>query len=111
MAADAGDFPIMSRSRTVLSILLAMATSLSFPELGEAGSWKLEFDSREHPSLTYSEDGKIIFLLGCGHAFALQVKYPGTPKTSGSASLTISNTRASARLRGEFEEPAGETKG
>lgn len=100
---------IMSRSRRFLSILAAVATLLlSFPELGVAGSWKFEFDSRGHPSLTYSEDGKIIFLLGCGHAFALQVKYPGTAKTSGRAAITIGSPRASARLRGEFEEPAGE---
>ncbi|WP_156944686.1 hypothetical protein [Bradyrhizobium sp. Ec3.3] len=99
----------MSRSCGALSILLATAALLlAFPGYGIAGSWKLEFDWRDQPSLTYSENGKLIFLLGCGHAFALHVKYPGTPKTSGSASVEIRNGRARMTLRGEFEEPSGD---
>jgi hypothetical protein len=107
IVSQSRQFPTMSRSRRALSILLATAPLLfSCPGPGIAGSWKLEFDSRDHPSLTYSEDGKIIFLLGCGRAFALHAKYPGMPKTSGSASIEIGNSRTRMTLRGEFEETA-----
>lgn len=95
----------MSRPHQLLTILVATLFLLTSPAAGVAGTWKLEFDGRDDPSLTYSEDGKIIFLLGCGHAFGLHAKYPGTPKKSGSASITISSAHASMKLVGEFEEP------
>lgn len=99
----------MSRSPKALSILLTAASLLlACPAPGVAGSWKFEFDPQDHPSLTYSEGGKLIFLLGCGHAFALHAKYPGTPRTSGHVSIEIGNARARMTLRGEFEEPTGD---
>lgn len=101
----------MSRSRRALPILLTTAPFLlCFPGVGIAGSWKFEFDEQDHPSLTYSEDGKTIFLLGCGHGFAVHVKYPGAPKTPGNASIDISNARARMTLRGELEEPTGDDR-
>lgn|GEM_PF-3551281 len=103
------DVPAVSRSRRPLLIFLMTASLLlACPGLGVAGSWKFEFDARDDPSLTYSQDGKIIFLLSCGHAFALHAKYPGTPKTSGSASIEIRNASTRMTLRGEFEEPTAD---
>lgn len=100
---------LMSRPRRPPSILLAAALFFfAFPALGTAGSWKLESDSRELPALRYSEDGKVVFLLGCGRAFGLHAKYPGKANKSGKASITISNARSSMALLGEFEEPDGD---
>ncbi len=73
-----------------------------------AGGWKLEFDSRKLPSLNYREDGKTVFLLGCGRAFGLHAKYPGTAKRSGKATITIGNARSRMNLHGEFEAPDSE---
>jgi hypothetical protein len=96
----------MSRFGRSLLVFSSTVLLLASPALGVAGSWKFEFDSREHPTLSYSESGKIQFLLGCGRAFGLHAKYPGTAKKSGKASITIGNARTEMKLLGEFEEPA-----
>jgi hypothetical protein len=98
----------MASARVAAPIFLSAAWLVCLSNMATAGSWKFEFDSRDHPSLTYSEEGKTVFLLGCGHAFALQVKYPGTPKPSGGASIELSNASTRMSLRGEFEEPSGD---
>ena len=41
-----------------------------------------DFDPCEQPSLSYVEDGKDVFYVGCGRAFGLHVKYPATPKSA-----------------------------
>ena len=45
-----------------------------------ASGWKYEVVPNDGHVLTYSEDGKVTFYLGCGRGFALQVKYPGEAK-------------------------------
>jgi hypothetical protein len=71
-----------------------------------AGSWKHEKDAQGHDMLTYREDGKATFLLGCGHAFALHVKYPGEAKKEGDATIAIASGKKSMAFKGSFEEPA-----
>lgn len=99
---------IMSRPRWLLSIILTTALVVSAPVPAVAGSWKLEFDSRELPSVSYMENGKTVFLLGCGRAFGLHAKYPGTPGKSGKASISIGSARSRMTLLGEFEEADGD---
>jgi hypothetical protein len=70
----------------------------------QAGSWKYERDKQDHAILTYSENDKVTFFLGCGHTFALHVKYPGQAKTEGDASIVIATARQSMTLKGDFEE-------
>ncbi len=91
-------------------LFLAVISSAAFAQAGHAGSWKLEFDSRELPSVSYSEDGKIVFLIGCGRAFGLHAKYPGTPRPSGKASISIGSARSRMKLIGEFEEADGDDR-
>lgn len=99
--------PMIMLPRRPLSIILMTALVISAPVPAVAGSWKLEFDSRELPSVSYMEDGKTVFLLGCGRAFGLHAKYPGTPGKSGKASLSIGSPRSRMTLVGEFEETDG----
>jgi hypothetical protein len=87
-----------------LTVLLLLASA---PALAAAGSWKLEFDNRELPALSYTENGHLIFLLGCGRAFGLHAKYPGMAGSPGTATLTIGNGRKTMKLVGEIEELSG----
>lgn len=85
--------------------LLAGALILAAPAL--AGTWKYEKDQRDQPELSYREDGKAIFFMGCGRAFGLHVKYPGTPKTEGEpARITIASASTAMSFSGEFESPS-----
>ncbi|MDI3561207.1 hypothetical protein [Bradyrhizobium sp. Arg816] len=86
---------------------MALFFLLLLSALGRADGWKLEFDSRKLPSLSYAENGAMMFQLGCGRAFGLHAKYPGTAKKAGKASIAIGRVRARVTLHGEFEEPEG----
>ncbi len=85
---------------------LALAL-LAVPSLAAAGTWKLEFDNRDLPSLSYAEQGTSIFVLGCGRALGLHAKYPGKAGKAGKATITLGNGRRTMRLAGEFEEFSG----
>jgi len=67
-----------------------------------------DFDPCEQPSLSYVEDGKDVFYVGCGRAFGLHVKYPATPKKEGKATITLANSKTSMKVVGEFTEPVEE---
>jgi hypothetical protein len=73
-----------------------------------AGAWKFEEDSRGTPLLTYAENGKTIFFLGCGRGLGLHAKYPGVARKSGEVSITVASAGASMVLDGGFEEPPGD---
>ncbi len=92
------------KMRAILTLLVA-STVLAYSMPGRAGSWKFEKDERAHPILTYSNEGKVEFRLGCGRALSLEMKYPGKAAASGKASVMISNGRDRMRLNGEFKEP------
>ena len=89
----------------VLTIVLCLVAG---PAPAAAGSWKLEFDNRQLPSLSYSEDGKLTFVLGCGRAFGLHAKYPDKAGRAGKATLMIEGGRRTMKLVGEFEELSGD---
>jgi len=82
-----------------LSLLLTLSSAAS------AGSWKHEYVSNDGNVLTYAEDGKVIFYLGCGRGFALAAKYPGKAAKEGDAEIAISTSRGRMTFNGEFEEP------
>jgi hypothetical protein len=86
---------------------LMMAALSSVPAF--AGTWKYEYVSNDGHVVTYVEDGKTIFYIGCGRGFALHAKYPGTPKTEGDATIQITTSRDHMTFKGEFEEPLEET--
>jgi len=92
------------RARTIW-LAAWLAGALVTPVL--AGSWKYELDAQDHSILTYREDGKVMFFLGCGHAFALHAKYPGEAKKEGDdASIVIASGKKSMTFKGKFEEPS-----
>jgi hypothetical protein len=87
--------------------VLALAL-LAVPSLASAGTWKLEFDNRDLPSLSYTDQGKLMFVLGCGRALGLHAKYPGEAGKAGKkTAITLGNGRKRMRLAGEFEEFLG----
>lgn len=96
--------PLLAKS----PLLIALLFLVGIPSPAAAGSWKLEFDNRELPSLSYAESGQLIFVLGCGRAFGLHAKYPGKAGTAGKATLMIGNGRKAIKLVGEFEELSGD---
>jgi hypothetical protein len=85
---------------------LAIVSTLGVSQASAAeGAWKFEVDNRDHPVLTYIESGKEVFMMGCGRAFGLHVRYPATPKKQGRASVTLANSKTTMIFVGEFEEP------
>lgn len=97
----------MGAARGWSGLLLAAALVLGTP--ARAGTWTFERDSRDQPDLSYVEDGKAIFAIGCGRAFGLHARYPGLPKEAGEpARITIASAGKRMTLAGEFEaEPEG----
>ena len=87
----------------VLAFVLALSL-LATPSVATAGAWKLEFDNRDLPALSYRDQGKVTFMLGCGRALGLHARYPGEAGRAGKATITIGNGRKSIKLVGEFEE-------
>ena len=90
------------------SILLAGIIAIGWIGLSPASAasgWKYEVVPNDGHVLTYSDDGKVTFYLGCGRGFALQVKYPGEAKKEGKARITISNAKSKMAFVGEFVEP------
>ena len=90
------------------SKLLAGITAISGIALvpaSAAGAWKYQVIPNDGHVLTYSNDGKVTFYLGCGRGFVLHVKYPGEAKKDGKARISISSGKDRMTLDGAFEEP------
>ncbi len=85
------------------AVALALAL-FAVPSLAIAGAGSSEFDNRDLPSLSYADEGKFVFVLGCGRALGLHAKYPGKAGKAGKATITLGNGRKTMRLAGEFEE-------
>ena len=95
----------MPRSKALLSALGIASLLILLPPPAIAGSWKFETDERAHPILSFSDDGKLQFVLACGRAVGLHARYPGTAASSGKTFIAISSGRASMKFQGEFQEP------
>ena len=89
-----------SPSFAITACVLAALVTLATP--AAAGAWKYEIVKNDGHELTYTEDGKVTFYLGCGRFFALQVKYPGEAKEEGEARITISAAKKKMAFDGEF---------
>jgi hypothetical protein len=66
------------------------------------GSWHLEKDTRDQPSLEYWEGDKVIFDIGVGRAVGLWIAYPGSPQPDGSATITIQTSSRTWMMKGEL---------
>jgi hypothetical protein len=69
------------------------------------GTWKFQVDERDHPDLSYLDNnGKTVFMVGCGHAFAVHAVYPGAPKKDGEkATITIASAKTRMDFAGEID--------
>ena len=85
--------------------LLAGFIAILSPALSPAGTWKHEHVSNNGNVLTYTEDSKVIFYMGCGRGFALATKYPGKAKEEGDAEIAISTSKGRMTFKGELEVP------
>jgi len=94
----------MTRASKLVAGLIAISW-LCLAPASAAGGWKYQVIPNDGHVLTYSEDDKVTFYLGCGRGFALLAKYPGTPKKEGPARIAISTAKAMMTFNGEFEEP------
>jgi hypothetical protein len=85
-------------------ILAAMSCLGFFAAFAADGSWKFQTEDRGHPELIYSENNKSIFMVGCGHAFAIHAVYPGAPKKDGEkATLTVANAKREMKFEGQID--------
>jgi len=86
--------------------LVAVIVWLGLPAVFAAdGTWKFRLEERGHPELTYTENGKTVFYVGCGRAFGLHAVYPGAAKKVGDkATLTIANAKTRMQFDGEIDE-------
>jgi hypothetical protein len=91
----------MNRNLTLLASLLAIG-SIAPATPAAASAWKYQVVPNDGHVLTYSEDDKVTFYLGCGRGFALQLKYPGEVKKDGKARIAISNGNTKMTFDGEF---------
>jgi hypothetical protein len=95
----------MSLHRKLVTAFAAMIYVGFSQAFAAEGAWKFERDNRDHPILTYAESGKTVFLMGCGRAFGLHIRYPATPKKNGKATIMLANSKTRMKFVGEFEEP------
>jgi hypothetical protein len=68
----------------------------------EKGSWHLEMDSQDQPSLEYRQRDKVIFKIGVGRAVGLWVAYPGPPRPDGNATITMKTSSRTWTVKGEL---------
>ncbi len=94
----------MTRALKLLAIIIATGC-IGLAPASAAGGWKYQVIPNDGHVLTFSDDGKVTFYLGCGRGFALQVKYPGAARKEGKARITISSAKAKMAFDGEFVPP------
>jgi hypothetical protein len=81
------------------------AAFLAFATPACAGTWKHEYVTNDGNILTYKEDGKTVFYIGCGRGFAIHLKYPGkSGKEDDDADIAISTSRGRMTFNGAFED-------
>ena len=94
----------MRKRLTRLASLFA-AGWLALATPAGAGDWKHQVVANNGDELSYRDNGKLVFYLGCGRGFALHVKYPGPAKKQGEAAIAISTAKGRMTFNGEFEDP------
>jgi hypothetical protein len=104
--AAIGRFEAKPVKRTTLATWLLTALIVpgcpGLAPAADAGGWKYQVVPNDGHVLTYTDDGKVTFYLGCGRGFALQLKYPGEAGKEGKARITISNGNTKMTFDGEF---------
>src|SRR5256885_8714284 len=66
--------------------------------------WQFDISDRDQPDLSYMENDKNVFSVGCGRAFAIHAVYPRSPKKVGTkVAIVLSNSVEQMTLKGEIE--------
>ena len=92
-------FRALAASVGILTLSIGV-TGTAAPQ--DKGSWRIEMDSRDQPSLEYRRGDKIIFDIGVGRAVGLWVAYPGPPQPDRNATITIKTSSRSWTVKGEL---------
>src|ERR1019366_8284211 len=90
------------RAFGILATMSCLGFSVAF---AADGSWKFQTEDRGHPELSYSGNDKTIFMVGCGHAFAIHAVYTAyfrTRKSEGliTRKLSVTESRRASQFRG-----------
>lgn len=93
--------------RAKLSTLMATVVCLGATGARAAdGAWTFTTEDRDHPELRYVRDGKVVFYVGCGHAFGLHAVYPGAPKKpDANAAITVATPKDRMEFKGQIDAP------
>ena len=95
----------MRANEKVLAALIAILLFGASAAIAADGVWQFDLDDRGHPGLSYVENGKTVFLIGCGRAFGLHAVYSGTNKKVGDkATITIGNVKSHMDFAGEIDD-------
>ena len=109
--------PCPSKSRFVNCLVVAALFAAAIPPQSRAiaaegtsartAGWSFSTEDQDHPSLSYSDGKKTVFMMGCGHAFVIWAAYPDKSKRPKKADekafITIENGRSQMNLAGAIE--------
>jgi hypothetical protein len=85
-----------------LNTALALLFASCFGTMALAG-WEKPAQPQTRAEIVFVDSGKWVFDLACSKNIVLFLKYPGKIQ-SGSATIAISNSKTSIRVRGEFDK-------
>ena len=71
------------------------------------GAWRFEKTADDTPTLSFIQDGKVLFQVGAGRTISLWITYPGAAQPKGTARLTIDTTARRWRLTGDLVNEHG----
>jgi hypothetical protein len=95
----------MVRGAKIFGVLAAIGCLAGAPARAADSGWSFSTEDRDHPELRFARDGKSVFYVGCGHAFAVHAVYPGAPrKVDAKAAITVATPKARMEFRGEIGE-------
>jgi hypothetical protein len=102
------------------SALIIAFSILLLPSIGAAsaqdksklpmqGNWRFEKDAADAASLSFTRDGKVIFLLRAGRTISVWFAWPEGPQTKGAARVRIDTGKKRWRMDGDLttEEQGG----
>jgi len=107
----------MSRLASALLIAVAFlllpsispAPAQDKPAVPGQGNWRFEKDAADAPSLSFTRDGKVIFLVRAGRTISVWFAWPEGPQTKGAVRVRIDTGKKRWRLDGDLttEEQGG----
>ena len=72
-----------------------------------SAGWTFSTADQDHPSLSYSDGKKTVFMIGCGHAFVVWAAYPDPSwrpkKANEKAFIAIENGKSQMNLAGVLQ--------